>query len=58
MSAPSKAPVPKVVAGTVAGAVTVILAWVSSLVGLDVPAYVASAVTVVLTALAAYVTTD
>lgn len=50
----SNKPTAKVTAGSVAGALTVVLVWVSSLVGLDVPAYVAAAVTLLLTAAAAY----
>lgn len=41
-------------AGAVAGAATTVLVWVSSVVGLEVPAYVAAAVTVLITAAAAY----
>lgn len=48
------APAPKVVAGTAAGALTVILVWVAGLLGLDVPAEVAAAVTVLLSTGAAY----
>lgn len=54
----SARPTPKVAAGSVAGAVTVILVWVASLSGLDVPAYVAAAVTLLLTAAAAYIMPD
>lgn len=39
---------PKVVAGGVAGSITVVLVWVASLAGLSVPPEVASAVTGIL----------
>lgn len=39
---------PKVAAGGLAGAATVILVWVASLAGLSVPPEVASAVTTIL----------
>jgi hypothetical protein len=48
------APTPKVIAGAAAGAATVLLVWVARLFGLDVPPEVASAVTVLLAAGAAY----
>lgn len=52
----SAKPRPKVVAGTVGGAVSTILLWVlTGLVHLSVPAYVAAAVTVLVTAAAAYI---
>lgn len=54
MSAPTK-PQPKVVAATAAGAATVVLVWIVGLFGLAVPPEVASAVTVLLAAGAAYV---
>jgi hypothetical protein len=47
-------PQPKVVAATTAGAATILIVWVAGLLGLDVPPEVASAVTVLLTAGAAY----
>lgn len=47
-------PQPKVVAGTTAGAATIVLVWIVGMFGVDVPALVASAVTVLLTAGAAY----
>lgn len=45
---------PKVAASGVAGAVTILLVYVAALVGLDVPAEVASAFTVVVSAAAGY----
>jgi len=53
-TAPDLAPVPKVIAGTVAGASTVVLVWLASLFGLDVPNLVAGALTVLLSATAGY----
>lgn len=47
-------PQPKVVAATTAGASTILLVWVVGLFGLVVPPEVASAVTVLLAAGAAY----
>jgi hypothetical protein len=41
-------PQPKVVAGGAAGAVSVILVWAVGLAGLEVPAEIASAVTVLI----------
>lgn len=54
----SARPTPKVTAGSVAGAVTVVLVWVASMAGLTVPGYVAAAVTLLLTAAAAYIMPD
>lgn len=48
-------PVPKVAAGAAAGAATVLLVWIAGMLGADVPPEVASAVTVLLSAGAAYV---
>lgn len=45
---------PKVAAGGAAGAASVVLVWVAGLFGLDVPAEVASAFTVLLSFAAAY----
>jgi hypothetical protein len=50
----SLAPESKVVAGAVAGAVSIILVWLAGLFGLEVPPEVAAAVTVVLGAGTAY----
>jgi hypothetical protein len=47
-------PAPKVVAGTVAGAATVLLVWLAGLLGLAVPPEVAAAVTVLLSGAAGY----
>jgi hypothetical protein len=47
-------PQPKVVAGGAAGAVSVILVWAVGLAGLEVPAEIASAVTVLIASAAAY----
>lgn len=49
------APQPKVVAGGIAGALTIIVVWVAGLLGLDVPAEVASAFTVLVSFAAGYV---
>jgi hypothetical protein len=51
----SLAPRPKVVAGGAAGAFTVVLVWVAGMYGLDVPAEVASAFTVLVSFAAGYV---
>lgn len=50
----SLVPVPKVIASTVAGAVTVILVWILGELGVDVPAEVGSSITVVFSAIAGY----
>lgn len=50
----SATPRPKVVASVLAGAITTMAVWAMSLAGLDVPAEVASAFTVVTSFLAAY----
>lgn len=50
----SARPQPKVVAATAAGAATIVLVWIAGLLGLAVPPEVASAVTVLLAAGAAY----
>jgi putative flippase GtrA len=49
-----EAPVRKVTAGLLAGALTVILVWVASLAGLEVPPPVAAAVTTLLTFVTSY----
>lgn len=54
----SAAPTSKVVAGSVAGAVTVIVVWAASLAGLDVPGAVAAAVSTVLAFGASYLTRE
>lgn len=48
------APVPKVVAGGVAGAVALLLVWVARLIGLDMPPEVAAAAAFLATSGAAY----
>lgn len=48
------APEPKVVAGTLAGALTVLLAYVADLAGLELPPAVTAAITAILAAGAAY----
>ena len=45
---------PKVAAGGVAGAVTIVLVFVAEMCGLEIPAEVASAFTVILSFLAGY----
>lgn len=52
----SLTPVRKVAVGGAAGAVTIIIVWVAGLLGLDVPAEVASAFTVLITFAVAYFT--
>ena len=47
-------PQPKVVAGGVAGALTIVLVWVAGMLGLAVPAEVASAFTVLVSFAAGY----
>jgi hypothetical protein len=47
---------PKVAAGGIAGAVTIILVYIASLLGLDVPSEVAQAFTVVLSFAAGWLT--
>jgi putative flippase GtrA len=51
-------PTPKVAAGGASGAVVVILVWLASLVGLDVPAEVAGAAAVLIGFAAAWLTPD
>lgn len=51
---PDLAPTPKVIAGVGAGAATVLLVWLAGLFGVEVPPEVASSVTVLLAAGAAY----
>lgn len=48
---------PKVAAGGIAGALTVILVWLLNMGGVDVPAEVASAITVVISFGAGYLKT-
>lgn len=47
-------PVPKVAAGGLAGAVTLVVVWVAGLLGLDIPPTVAAALTVIFSSGAAY----
>ena len=47
-------PQPKVVAGGIAGAFTIVLVWVAGMLGIDVPAEVASAFTVLVSFAAGY----
>ena len=47
-------PQPKVVAGGIAGAFTIVLVWVAGMLGVDVPAEVASAFTVLVSFAAGY----
>jgi hypothetical protein len=47
-------PQPKVVAGGIAGAATIILVWVAGMLGVDVPAEVASAFTVLVSFAASF----
>lgn len=47
-------PQPKVVAGGVAGALTIVLVWLAGQFGVDVPAEVASAFTVLVSFAAGY----
>lgn len=54
----SAKPEPKVLAGTAAGALAVLVVWVAGLFGLDVPAEAAAALTVLLGAGAAYLRTS
>jgi hypothetical protein len=54
----SLAPTSKVIAGGTAGAATVLLLWLVSLFGLQVPPEVAAAVTALLAAGAAYLKTE
>ena len=48
-------PQPKVIAGGAAGSLTIILVYVAGLCGVEVPAEVASAVTVLISTAAAYI---
>jgi len=50
----SKVPQPKVVAGGIAGAASILVLYVASLFGVDVPPEVASAFTVVVSFVAGY----
>lgn len=47
-------PVRKVGAGALAGALTIILVWAVGLAGTDIPAAVASAITVIITFIVSY----
>lgn len=51
---PSKAPTTKVAAGSLAGALTVLLVWVLGLLHVPVPPEVASALTVVISFITSY----
>jgi hypothetical protein len=51
-------PTSKVVAGSVAGAVTVIAVWAADLAGLEVPAFVAAAFTTLVSFGASYLTRE
>lgn len=53
-----RAPRPKVVAGTIAGAVTVIVVWAAGRFGLEMPPEVAAATTTVLAFGAGYLQPD
>jgi hypothetical protein len=55
MNPESYAPRPKVVAGGIAGAVSILVVYGASLAGLDVPPEVASAFTVVVSFAAGYI---
>lgn len=55
---PTPAPTHKVRAGGLAGATTVILVWLLEYAGVSVPAEVASAITVLLSFGASYVTPE
>lgn len=55
---PTKKPSTKVVSGAAAGAVVVVVVWVCSLFGLEVPGDVASALTVLVGFGAGYVVPD
>jgi len=48
-------PQPKVVAGGIAGAVTIVLVWAAGMAGVDVPAEVASAFTVLVSFAAGFI---
>ena len=50
----TKAPEAKVVASGATGAATIVLVWILGALGVDVPAEVASAITVILSAAAGY----
>jgi hypothetical protein len=54
----SLVPKPKVAAGGIAGAVSVIVIWAAGVAGLDVPPEVASAVTVVVSFAAGYIKSE
>lgn len=51
-------PTPKIAAVGITGAVALIIVWVAGLFGLEVPAEVAAAFTVVLAFVAGYIKTD
>lgn len=55
---PTLAPTTKVTAGAIAGAITVVLVWLVGMAGLEVPAEVASAVTVIISFLTSYIKHD
>ena len=48
-------PQPKVVAGGIAGAATIVLVWAAGMAGVDVPAEVASAFTVLVSFAAGFI---
>lgn len=52
------APKPKVLAGGAAGAFTIIVVWVAGMFGIDVPAEVASAFTVLVSFAAGYIKSE
>lgn len=52
------APKPKVVAGGVAGSLTILLVWGAGLAGVDVPPEVASAFTVLVSFFAGYLKSE
>jgi hypothetical protein len=51
-------PTPKIQSVTLAGAVAVVLVWVGSLAGLDIPGTVEAAFTLIIAAAAGYLTRD
>ncbi len=55
---PTPTPTRKVTAGALAGAVTIIAVYVAGLFGADIPAEVASSITVLLTFAASYIVKD
>ena len=55
MAPPSRAPQPKVVAGGIAGAFTIVLVFAAGIAGVDVPPEVASAITVLTSFVVGYI---